>query len=42
MQVLVGLNKRDAKVFDMQRIIIASGESDLDTENPGGGALVFL
>ena len=34
-QVLVGLNKRDSKVFDMHRIDIASGQAELDTENPG-------
>ncbi len=33
--VLVGLNLRDKKVFDMHRINLATGESKLDTENPG-------
>jgi dipeptidyl aminopeptidase/acylaminoacyl peptidase len=34
-EVLVGLNKRDPSVFDMYRIDLASGEVELDTENPG-------
>ncbi len=34
-ELLVGLNLRDKKVFDMHRINLASGESKLDTENPG-------
>ncbi len=34
-EVLVGLNLRDRKVFDMHRIKLATGESKLDTENPG-------
>ena len=33
--VLVGMNKRDKKVFDMHRIDLATGEEKLDTENPG-------
>ena len=34
-QLLVGLNLRDKKVFDMHRIDLATGASKLDTENPG-------
>jgi dipeptidyl aminopeptidase/acylaminoacyl peptidase len=34
-QVLVGLNLRDKRVFDMHRIDLATGTSKLDTENPG-------
>ena len=34
-EILVGLNQRDPKVFDMHRIKIATGESQLDTQNPG-------
>lgn len=34
-QILVGLNKRDKKAFDMHRIDLASGKETLDTENPG-------
>jgi len=34
-EVLVGMNKRDHGVFDMYRINLATGESTLDTENPG-------
>jgi dipeptidyl aminopeptidase/acylaminoacyl peptidase len=34
-EVLVGLNKRNPQVFDMYRVNLASGESELDTENPG-------
>jgi dipeptidyl aminopeptidase/acylaminoacyl peptidase len=33
--VLVGMNKRDKKVFDMHRIDLATGEEKLDTANPG-------
>jgi dipeptidyl aminopeptidase/acylaminoacyl peptidase len=33
--VLVQLNKRDAKVFDVHRINLNSAEMKLDTENPG-------
>jgi dipeptidyl aminopeptidase/acylaminoacyl peptidase len=33
--VLVQLNKRDPKVFDVYRINLNSGELKLDTENPG-------
>jgi dipeptidyl aminopeptidase/acylaminoacyl peptidase len=33
--VLVQLNKRDPKVFDVYRINLNSGEMKLDTENPG-------
>jgi hypothetical protein len=36
LQVLVGLNKRDARCFDMYRLDISSGQMRLDTENPGG------
>jgi hypothetical protein len=35
-QVLVGLNKRDPRCFDMYRLNIGSGHLDLDTKNPGG------
>ena len=34
-QMLVGLNLRDRRVFDMHRIDLASGAITLDTENPG-------
>ncbi len=34
-EMLVGLNQRDPKVFDMVRVNIATGESKLDTQNPG-------
>ncbi len=34
-QMLVGLNLRDRRVFDMYRIDLASGAITLDTENPG-------
>ncbi|HEY2954971.1 MAG TPA: S9 family peptidase [Candidatus Eisenbacteria bacterium] len=34
-EVLVGLNLRDKKLFDMHRIDLTTGESKLDTENPG-------
>ncbi len=33
--VLIGLNRRDPSVFDMYRIDLASGETTLETENPG-------
>src|SRR5262249_6002191 len=33
--VLVQTNKRDAKVFDVYRVSLKSGEMALDTENPG-------
>ena len=33
--VLVGLNKRDKKVFDMHRIDLRTDKEALDTENPG-------
>src|SRR5262245_20262285 len=33
--ILVGMNKRDSKVFDMHRITISTGEEKLDTQNPG-------
>src|SRR5262245_44010139 len=33
--VLVGMNKRDKKVFDMHRIDLTTGEEKLDTENTG-------
>ena len=33
--VLVQLNKRDPKVFDVYRVNLNSGEMKLDTENPG-------
>eukprot|EP01026_Neomeris_dumetosa_P059853 TRINITY_DN56091_c0_g1_i4.p1 TRINITY_DN56091_c0_g1~~TRINITY_DN56091_c0_g1_i4.p1 ORF type:complete len:664 (-),score=71.74 TRINITY_DN56091_c0_g1_i4:392-2134(-) len=34
-EVLVGLNKRDPKEFDMHRINLKSGEVTMDTQNPG-------
>ena len=34
-EVLVGLNQRDKSVFDMHRIDLTTGESKLDTQNPG-------
>ncbi len=34
-EMLVGLNLRDKKVFDMHRINLVTGESRLDTQNPG-------
>lgn len=34
-EILVGLNRRDNRVFDMHRIDLGSGEVKLDTENPG-------
>jgi dipeptidyl aminopeptidase/acylaminoacyl peptidase len=34
-QMLVGLNLRDRRVFDMHRVDLASGAIVLDTENPG-------
>ena len=34
-EILVGLNIRDKKVFDMYRINLSTGESKLDTQNPG-------
>ncbi|HXL15693.1 MAG TPA: S9 family peptidase, partial [Methylomirabilota bacterium] len=34
-EILVGLNARDKRVFDMHRINLATGETKLDTENPG-------
>mmetsp|Transcript_11626 Transcript_11626/g.36812 ORF Transcript_11626/g.36812 Transcript_11626/m.36812 type:complete len:517 (+) Transcript_11626:981-2531(+) len=34
-EVLVGMNQRDPRVFDMYRIDLATGEAALDTENPG-------
>lgn len=33
--ILVGLNKRNKAVFDMHRIVLSTGDSKLDTENPG-------
>ena len=33
--ILVGLNKRNRMVFDMHRITLSTGETKLDTENPG-------
>jgi dipeptidyl aminopeptidase/acylaminoacyl peptidase len=33
--LLVAMNKRDKKVFDMHRMDLATGEEKLDTENPG-------
>ena len=34
-EVLVGLNTRDARVHDVYRIRLSSGESSLEAENPG-------
>ena len=34
-EVLVAMNQRDPKLFDLHRIRIASGESALEAENPG-------
>jgi dipeptidyl aminopeptidase/acylaminoacyl peptidase len=34
-EILVGLNAKDRRKFDMYRINIQSGASELDTENPG-------
>jgi dipeptidyl aminopeptidase/acylaminoacyl peptidase len=34
-QVLVGLNQRDRRLFDMHRIDLKTGKAELDTENPG-------
>lgn len=34
-QVLVGLNLKDKRKFDMYRIDLATGKAELDTENPG-------
>lgn len=34
-EVLVGLNKRDPRLFDMYRIDLQTGSVALDTENPG-------
>ncbi|MGA8540046.1 MAG: S9 family peptidase, partial [Terriglobales bacterium] len=33
--VLIQLNKRDPKVFDIERVNLQTGELTLDTENPG-------
>lgn len=33
--VLIQLNKRDAKLFDVNRVNLKTGEMTLDTENPG-------
>jgi len=37
-ELLVGLNKRDPKVFDMYRIRLSTGELALEAENPGNVA----
>ena len=34
-QVLVALNRRDPRVFDLWRVDLASGEARFDTRNPG-------
>jgi dipeptidyl aminopeptidase/acylaminoacyl peptidase len=34
-ELLVGMNVRDKKLFDMYRINLETGEEKLDTENPG-------
>jgi len=33
--ILVQMNKRDAKVFDVHRVDLKTGKIELDTENPG-------
>lgn len=38
LQVLLGLNKRDARVFDVHRLSLSTGQLTLDTTNPGGWA----
>lgn len=35
LQVLVGVNKRNPQTFDMYRVNLETGDSTLDTENPG-------
>jgi dipeptidyl aminopeptidase/acylaminoacyl peptidase len=34
-ELLVALNKRDPRLFDVYRVDLASGDAKLDTENPG-------
>ena len=34
-EILVGLNKRSRRVFDVHRINLKTGKSELDTKNPG-------
>jgi dipeptidyl aminopeptidase/acylaminoacyl peptidase len=34
-EILVGLNRRDPRVFDMYRIDVTTGKASLDAENPG-------
>jgi len=34
-EILIGLNKRDKKVFDMYRLNLKSGELKMEAENPG-------
>src|SRR5262249_6013025 len=34
-QLLVGMNKRDPRVFDVYRVEMSTGKATLDTENPG-------
>ncbi len=34
-EILVGMNKRDKRIFDMYRINLNTGEIKLDTKNPG-------
>ena len=34
-EILVGLNKRDPKAFDLHRIHLETGEESLEAENPG-------
>ena len=34
-EVLIGLNRRDRRTFDMHRIALAGGAVSLDTQNPG-------
>lgn len=34
-EILIGLNRRDSRVFDIHRVDLAGGEARLDTQNPG-------
>src|SRR5262249_1241507 len=34
-ELLVGLNQRDPKVFDLHRLRLSTGQLSLDTQNPG-------
>jgi dipeptidyl aminopeptidase/acylaminoacyl peptidase len=35
LEMLVGMNKRDKRVFDVYRVNLTTGEAKLDVENPG-------